>query len=147
MPPCVASLMTSLWQDKLIKIVHLHSSHLLSSRRFLSTWGAVRLNNKQINFGWMTHIAIVTYPPHIQCTLCPFKPAQMVASLPGPSQILSRNCGKKLIFRHSCEIKSGSGLGMRLPRWYEVQMSIKIQCIHICSCEVFGTSHAHYVHV
>ena len=33
----------------------------------------------------------------------------------GHSQTLSRSCGEKVIFLYSCEIKSGSGLGTRLP--------------------------------
>ena len=37
-----------------------------------------------------------------------------VASFPGHSQILSHSGGKNSSFLHSCEIKSGSGLGTRL---------------------------------
>ena len=37
----------------------------------------------------------------------------ILASFPGHSQILSRSCGENL---GSCEIKSGSGLGTRLPQ-------------------------------
>ena len=40
----------------------------------------------------------------------------VIASFPGHSQILSRSCGENSqLWRklHSCEIKSGSGLGMR----------------------------------
>ena len=37
-----------------------------------------------------------------------------LASFTGHSQILSRSCGENPSFLHSCEIKSGSGLGTRL---------------------------------
>ena len=42
-----------------------------------------------------------------------YDPASSIALFPGHSQILSRSCGEP-IFLHSCEIKSGSGLGTRL---------------------------------
>ena len=41
------------------------------------------------------------------------KHTQKVAS---SSQILSHSCGESLSFLHSCEIKSGSGLGTRLHK-------------------------------
>ena len=43
-------------------------------------------------------------------------PVQYLASSPVHSQILSRSCGEKLVFLHSCEIKSGSGVGVHWER-------------------------------
>ena len=56
----------------------------------------------------MTHTDNVHMPHHIN----------LLASSPGHFQILYRSCGEKTIFLHSCEIKSGSGMGMRLSIYY-----------------------------
>ena len=61
-----------------------------------------------IHTPFMTHADNVHMPHHIN----------LLALSPGHSQILYRSRGEKLYFLHSCKIKSGSGLGMRLSIYY-----------------------------
>ena len=61
-----------------------------------------------IHTPFMSHADNVHMPHHIN----------LLASSPDHSQILYDSRGEKLIFLHSCEIKSGSGLGMRLSIYY-----------------------------
>ena len=59
-------------------------------------------------------------------TCCQETQRKMAALFPGHSQILSLSCGEFILqlscgenSTTSCEIKSGSGLGMRLGNWHD----------------------------
>ena len=81
------------------------------------------------------HIAIVTYPPmyFVAIQTYPDTRRNFLPQFQAPPRIYLAAVKKKKKhkknrgFLHSCEIKSGCGLGMRLPWLYEViclQMSI-----------------------
>ena len=74
----------------------------------------------------------------------------LLTSLPGHSQIFSRSCGEKMIFLHSCEIKSRSGLGTILYdilqlHWWMIASSHVIVIADMWSSMKIVETYAHVV--